>query len=88
MPWPDPAAWSPIVWFLYGFGALYLVGFFAYFFRFERAEKTAHASDPASVAHFNRILRGFPNSFYAKMLGKRRLEVTSESPTPTTGNSL
>lgn len=68
---PVYQAW--ISW-LYAFGGVYLVAFFVYFQRFRRAERHARSSGGAAVARYNRMLRGFPNSFYAKMLGKRPLD--------------
>ncbi len=70
----DPQTWSRLAQALYGLGALYLLGFFIFFSRFLVAEKHARTGDAAAVRRYNRMLRGFPNSFYAKMLGKRRLE--------------
>lgn len=72
-PW-DPAQWSPFAQAMYGVGALYLVLFFAFFALFHRAAARARSGEPADVQRYNRLLRGFPNAFYAKLLGKRRLE--------------
>jgi hypothetical protein len=62
---------------LYLLGALHLAFFFAFFVLFRRAEARARAEGGALVLRYNRMLRGFPNSFYAKMLGKRPLEAVS-----------
>ncbi len=70
----DPATWSPLTRILYAIGVVYLAGFFVYFVRFRRAGRRAKQGDPADVARYNRMLRGFPNAFYAKLMGRRKLE--------------
>jgi hypothetical protein len=45
--------------------------FFRHYVRFRRLEAAAEAGGADEVAAFNRALRGFPASGYAKMLGKR-----------------
>lgn len=70
----DPQAWSPFTRAIYAIGGLYLLGFFAFFAIFRAADKRARTGDPMAVARYNRLLRGFPNAFYAKLLGRRRLE--------------
>ncbi len=72
----EPSQWSAWVWFLYAFASVYLVGFAWFFVRFEQEERKALAGDRQALVRFNRLLAGFPNSFYAKMLGKRALEAT------------
>jgi hypothetical protein len=74
MDW-DPRLWSLPVWILYGIGVLYVAGFVTFFFRIERSAKAARAGDPESVRKYNAGLKGFPNSLYARMLGKRPLEL-------------
>ena len=59
---------------LYLAGALHLAFFFTFFVLFRRAEARARSEGGALVPRYNRMLRGFPNSFYAKMLGKRPLD--------------
>ena len=68
---------SPTVWVLYALGFLYVVGFVSFWFRFRAGEIAARGGDPEAVFRFNASLRGFPNKFYAKMLGKRPFEVTA-----------
>ncbi len=70
----DPRTWSRFTLALYALGVVYLLGFFAFFTAFHLAEDKARGGDPAAVARYNRSLRGFPNAFYAKMLGRRPLE--------------
>lgn len=72
----EPSQWSAWIWFLYLFAAVYLLGFAWFFVRFEQEERRALAGDRRALERFNRLLSGFPNSFYAKMLGKRKLEAT------------
>ena len=69
-----PQDWPLAVWVLYGLGALYILGFLAFFFRIETAAKRAAHGAHADVVRYNRMLRGFPNSLYARMLGRRPLE--------------
>ncbi len=76
----EPSTWSAWVWFLYAFAGAYLLGFVWFFVRFEQEERKAMAGDQAALDRFNRLLVGFPNAFYAKMLGKRRLESADEAP--------
>jgi hypothetical protein len=66
-----PASWGFWTTFLYCLGAVYLVGFFVFVVRFRLAERRVRAGGPAGL--YNKVLRGFPNAFYAKMLGKRPL---------------
>lgn len=67
---PDPSTWSWWIWTLHGLGALFLMGFVTYWFRFAGLQASAQRGHAADVRRYNRALRGFPNSFYAKMLGK------------------
>ena len=67
----DPAQWSPWTTFLYCLGAVYLGGFALFLVRFEVAARRVRAG--GSALAYNKVLRGFPNAFYAKMLGKRPL---------------
>lgn len=68
----SPGPWWVVA--LYLVGGLHLAFFFAFFVLFRRAEARARAEGGERVLRYNRMLRGFPNSFYAKMLGKRPLE--------------
>jgi len=70
--------WSPWIWWLHGLAAYYLLGFFWFWFRFQSAERVARSGDAAAVERFNRMLRGFPNSIYAKMFGKRALDLQAD----------
>ena len=73
--WPDPAGWSGLTWTLHAVGALYVLGFIVFYFRFRRGERRAVQEGGEAILRYNGSLRGFPNAFYAKMLGRRRLEV-------------
>ncbi|HEX2066490.1 MAG TPA: hypothetical protein VHI93_06730 [Candidatus Thermoplasmatota archaeon] len=66
-----PERWDPWTAFLYCLGAGYLAGFFVYLARFSLAARKVRRGGP--VAAYNRLLKGFPNAFYAKMMGKRPL---------------
>lgn len=70
----DYTGWAFSTWVLYVLAALFLLGFFAYWFRFQAAQRRALAEGGRAVADYNRLLRGFPNAVYAKMFGKRPLE--------------
>ena len=82
MAWPpsdwDPATWGAWTRFAYAVAVLYLVLFFGYFAAFRVVEAEARRGNPAAIARYNRLLRGFPNAFYAKMLGRRPLEPESK----------
>lgn len=67
----EPASWSFWTVFLYTLGAVYLLGFFTFLARFTWAARQVRQG--GSIGAYNRVLRGFPNAFYAKMLGKRPL---------------
>lgn len=60
---------TPVAWFLYAMAAIYLLLFAAFFVTFWRLERRATRMGDAAVAAYNRALRGFPNGFYAKMMG-------------------
>ena len=75
----DPGMLGWPVWALYALGALYLVGFLVFFFRIESAAKRAATGDAQAVERYNRILGGFPNALYARMLGRRPLETDGRS---------
>ncbi len=77
VPGLDWRTWPPLVWGLYGLAALHLAGTVGFWFAFQRDERRARTGGPTEVARFNRSLRGFPNAFYAKMLGKRPLETAA-----------
>lgn len=62
-------------WALYVLAVLFLLGFFVFWFRFQAAHRRALDEGGPAVAAYNRLLRGFPNAVYAKMFGKRPLEV-------------
>lgn len=78
----DPGSLGWPVWTLYALGGLYIVGFLAFFFRIESAARRAAGGDSEAVAHYNRILRGFPNALYARMLGRRPLETDGKASRP------
>ena len=71
----DVRSWEPATYFFYVLAALYLVGFLVYWVRFQSAEKAAKRGDPGAPERFNEMLRGFPNTVYAKMFGKKPFEV-------------
>ncbi|MEA3203834.1 MAG: hypothetical protein QOI63_1514 [Thermoplasmata archaeon] len=71
MPEWAPAQWSFWTVFLYCLGAVYLAGFFLFVARFGVAARRVRRGGPAAA--YNKALKGFPNGFYAKMLGKRPL---------------
>lgn len=71
----EPGTWSAWTWFLHVFGVWYLWRFFACYFRFRRLERAAQGGDADAVEAFNASLRGFPRNGFAKMMGKRPLEV-------------
>lgn len=72
-----PATWDFWTACLYALAAYYVVGFLVYWVRFQRAERAARAGEPGAVERFNAMLRGFPNSVFAKMFGKRAFETAS-----------
>ena len=71
----DYTGWSLSTWVLYAAAFLFLVGFLAFWARFESAERRAKREGGDAVLAYNRMLRGFPNAVYAKMFGKRAFEV-------------
>jgi hypothetical protein len=75
---PPPTEWSLWSWCIVVLGALYAVGFLVFWFRFQAGERAAQRGDAEAAARFNRMLRGFPNAVYAKMLGKKPYDVPSE----------
>lgn len=72
----DWAALAPWDAWLYAFAAYCCVGLVWYWFRFHDLERKAKRGGAQDVARYNAVLRGFPNAIYAKMLGKRALEVS------------
>ena len=72
---PPPTQWTRTTWFFVVLGGLYAVGFVVFWFRFPAADKAARRGDPGAPERFNRMLRGFPNTMYAKMFGKKPYEV-------------
>lgn len=73
----DPAGWSFSTWWLYVFAAYYLVNFLWFWFCFRRAERAAKSGGGPAIAQYNRLLRGFPNAVFAKMFGRRPLELAN-----------
>ena len=73
----DVQEWEPSTYFFYTLAALYLVAFLVYWVRFQRAEKAAKRGDPGAPERFNELLRGFPNTVFAKMFGKKPFEVSA-----------
>ncbi len=69
----DVAAWGFGVLWLCSLAALYTAGFFWFYVRFTRALRRAHELGGQAIQRYNESLRGFPNGFYAKMLGRRPL---------------
>ncbi len=69
----DVASWPFGILFLDVLAVLYTAGFFWFVVRFSRARGRALREGGAAVAAYNASLKGFPNGFYAKMLGKRPL---------------
>lgn len=67
----DPGTWSAWTWALLGLSVYYTVDFFLHFARFRRLERAALRGDLGAARQFNRAIRGFPHSGFAKMLGKR-----------------
>jgi hypothetical protein len=68
---PDKA--SPFAAFLYAVAAVYLVLFAFYFVMFPLRARDARQGRPDAVARYNRLRRGFPGGFYAKMMGRKPL---------------
>lgn len=64
----DPSSWSPWIGFLHVLGVAYVLGFVIEFFRLRRLARAADR-DAAALERYNAAIRGFPHSFYAKMLG-------------------
>lgn len=56
-----------------GLAVYYTVDFFLHFFRFRRLAAAVRAGDAGAKRAYNRALRGFPHSGYAKMLGRVQL---------------
>ena len=71
----DVDTWEPSTYFFYVLAGLYLIGFLVYWVRFQRAEKAAKRGEPGAPERFNELLRGFPNTVFAKMFGKKPFEV-------------
>ncbi len=64
---------SPFALFLYGVAAVYLLLFAAYFVLFPYFALQARQGRPGAVARYNRLRKGFPGGFYAKMMGRKPL---------------
>jgi hypothetical protein len=71
--------WSPWVWWLHALAAYYLAGFAWFWLRFQAAERAVRGGAPGAEERFNALLRGFPNSVYAKQFGKKPYEVGPSS---------
>ena len=78
----DMESWEPSTYFFYVLAALYLVAFLVFWVRFQRAEKAAKRGDPGAPERFNAMLRGFPNTVFAKMFGKKPYEVPKSEAEP------
>jgi hypothetical protein len=80
---PPPSEWTYTTWFFVVLGSLYAVGFLVFWFRFHSADKAAKRGDAGAAERFNAMLRGFPNTMYAKMFGKKPYDVSKpEEGTP------
>ncbi len=64
---------TPVEWFFYGLAVVFLGLMFLFTILFYVAEGRAKRGEPGAAERYNRLLRGFPKGFYAKMLGKRPL---------------
>lgn len=69
----DVANWGFTALWLSAVAVLYTAGFFWFYVRFTLAHGRARREGGAAVERYNASLRGFPNGFYAKMLGRRPL---------------
>ena len=76
-PW-DPAGWGAAAWVWYTVGALYLLGFAVFLPLAWRARKRVQAGRPGAVERHDRLVRGFPNGLYAKMVGIRPIGVKAK----------
>lgn len=72
---PPPSEWTAVTWAFVVAGALYALGFVVFWVRFQAADRAAKRGDPGAPERFNAMLRGFPNTMYAKMMGKKPYEV-------------
>jgi hypothetical protein len=75
----EPSTWNAWIWILHAIGALYVLGFLVYWFRFGYLERRV-AEGPEAMARFNRAIEGFPAAFYAKMLAKKPYEEDASGP--------
>lgn len=75
----DPQAWRFSTWWLYALAFYYWVNFLVFWFRFRAAERRAKSGEAQAIAHYNRLLRGFPNAVFAKQFGKRPFESPPKS---------
>ena len=66
-------SWGFWIYLLDALAVVYTIGFFWFYVRFTRAHTAAVRSGGAAVPRYNTMLKGFPNGFYAKMLGRRPL---------------
>ena len=71
----EPASWDFVTYCFYVLAVLYIAFFLLYWVLFQRAEKAAKRGDPGAPERFNALLRGFPNTVFAKMFGKKPFEV-------------
>ena len=69
----DVASWGFGIVFLDCLAVVYTLAFFWFFVRFARGHKRAVRDGGEAVMAYNLALRGFPNGFFAKMLGRRPL---------------
>jgi hypothetical protein len=67
--------WTPWVWWLHALAAYYVAGFVLFWVRFQAAERAVKGGVPGAEERFNALLRGFPNTVYAKQFGKKPYEV-------------
>jgi len=72
---PPPSEWTYVTWAFVVLGAVYSAGFVVFWFRFQAADRAARRGDAGAAERFNAMLRGFPNTMYAKMMGKKPYEV-------------
>jgi hypothetical protein len=69
----DVASWGFGILLLDALAVVYTACFFWFYVRFTRGHKQATERGGEAVRRYNASLRGFPNGFYAKMLGRRPL---------------
>lgn len=72
---PPPSEWTRTTWFFVLMAVWFAIGFLVFWFRFQAAERAAKSGEPGAPQRFNAMLRGFPNTMYAKMMGKKPYDV-------------